>query len=240
MSAGHGVNIVESLVCDSIEGQACASSETLVSALFVALIIFAFVKRSRAQLALADRPLVPEKKLSARNMMELIAEFVLRLGDQMMGRRNRKYLPFVGTIFFYLLCMNLLGLIPGFSAPTDSFAFNLGIASIVFVMYNYWGIKEVGIVGYIKHLWGPVWWIGWFVMMVEIISHFIRPISLSIRLFGNMTGDHMVLQAFTDMTKLIIPVIFYGLGTFVSFMQAFVFTLLTMLYIGFATAHEEH
>ena len=156
-----------------------------------------------------------------------------------MRSENRKYLPFVGTIFIYILFSNLLGLIPGFSMPTDSILFNLGIALVVFVLYNYWGIREVGAVAYFKHLLGPIWWIAPLLLVIEIISHIVRPISLSLRLFGNMTGDHIVLAVFTDLTKYVFPVIFYGLGTFVCLMQAFVFTLLTMIYIRFAVAHDE-
>ena len=89
-----------------------------------------------------------------------------------------------------------------------------------------------------KHFLGPVIWLGPLMLVIELISHAVRPVSLSVRLFGNITGDHMVLEVFTDLTKLVIPVIFLGLGLFVSFIQAFVFSLLSMIYIALATEHD--
>ncbi|MCC6220945.1 MAG: F0F1 ATP synthase subunit A [Deltaproteobacteria bacterium] len=215
------------------------SNEGLWSAGFVAVVIGTVGILARNRLAEKRNPIIPDERLTTCNALELLAEFILNLSDNVMLKENRKYIPFVATVFFYVASMNLLGLLPGFSMPTDSFTINLGVALVVFVCYNYWGIREVGIINYTKHLWGPIFGIGLLLFPVEIISHIMRPVSLSIRLFGNMIGDHMVLEVFTDLTKAIIPVIFYGLGTFVSFVQAFVFTLLTMIYIRLAVAHDE-
>lgn len=232
MSAGsHGVNFVEVLVGQRHEG--------LVSAAFIAVVLIVVSILARSRLEQHPIPLIPDSKLTLRNFFELVAQFLVNLSDNVMGHENRKYLPFVGTVFVYLLAMNLFGLIPGLSSPTDSISLNLGVALTVFILYNFWGVREMGIISYLKHFWGPIWWIGPLLFVVEIISHLVRPLSLSLRLYGNMTGDHMVLSIFTDLTKFAIPVIFYGLGTFVCFMQAFVFTLLTMVYIRFAVAHEE-
>ena len=199
----------------------------------------------------AKYPLIPESKLTLRGTFEIIAEFLVWLGDSAMGKENRKYLPFAGTLFVFLLTMNLFGLIPGFVMPTHLAEINLGLAITVFILYNFWGIKEVGILAYLKHMFGPFsgWMIplGVFLFCVEVLSHLIRPMSLTLRLYGNMTGDHMVLGVFTDMTRglfeqgipMPIPVVFYFMGTLVSLIQAFVFTLLTMIYIRLATAHEE-
>lgn len=194
---------------------------------------------ARYALKKKKNPLVPDKGLSLSNLFEIIAGFMIWLGDSAMGEENRKYLPFAATVFFYVLSMNLLGLIPGFVMPTDQFQFNLGIALSVFVLYNYWGIREVGIKNYIKHMWGPIFLVGFLLFPVELISHLVRPLTLSLRLFGNMTGDHLALAVFTDLTKIIVPVIFYTLGTVVCFVQAFVFALLTMIYIRLAVTHEE-
>ena len=187
-------------------------------------------------------PLIPDEKLTVRNFAELVAEFILRLGDSTMGKHNRKHLPFLAIIFVYILLMNLMGLVPGFSGSTDGIPggifFNLGIALVVYVMYNYWGIKEVGFVHYAKHLLGPVWWLAPLILSIELVSHALRPLVLSIRLAGNMMADHLVLGIFTDLTKFIVPVVFYFLGVFVCFMQAFIFTILTMVYIALATEHE--
>lgn len=218
-----------------------AKNETLVSAAVVAGVLVLVGLIARLQLKKNVNPIVPDSTLTARNFGELVATFIMNLGDNVMGPQNRKYLPFVGTIFLYIAGTNLLGLVPGFSMPTDSFLFNFGIALVVFVLYNFWGIREVGPVNYLKHFFGPIIWIAPFLFVIEIISHVVRPISLSLRLFGNMTGDHLVLGVFTSLTKLVIPVIFYGLGAFVCLMQAFVFTLLTMIYISGAVTHaDEH
>lgn len=231
MSKGHGINFVE--LISGPEG------ESLASALLVVIVVATSGFIARKKLSSAANPLVPDSNLSMRNIFELLSLFILKLADTVMGENNRKYLPFLATLFTYLLSMNLLGLIPGFSMPTDSLTINLGIALTVFILYNTWGIREVGPVAYFKHLLGPIWLIAPLMLVIELISHVVRPLSLSLRLFGNMTGDHIVLSVFTDLTKFGVPVVFYGLGTFVCMMQAFVFTLLTMIYIRFAITHEE-
>ena len=215
------------------------TNETLASAAVVAGGITLAAVAANAALKKKENPIVPDDRLSLINFFELLVGFLVSLGDNVMGKENRKYLPFVGTIFIYILFSNLLGLIPGFSMPTDSIMFNMGVALVVFVLYNYWGIREVGLIPYLKHFLGPIGLIAPLMLVIELISHIVRPISLSLRLFGNMTGDHIVLAVFTDLTKYVFPVVFYGLGTFVCMMQAFVFTLLTMIYIRFAVAHDE-
>ncbi len=230
------INVVESLVG--------YDWEPVASGLLAAGVCFAIYKLGLGAMNRAKEPLIPDEKMSFRNLSELLAEFIMGLGDGIMGKHNRKYLPFICTLFLYVLVMNLMGLVPGFSGPTDEIPrglmFNAGIALTVFFLYNFWGIKEVGFKNYLKHFLGPVPAIAPLLFLIEIISHMFRPLTLSVRLAGNMTADHTVLSTFIDLTKVVIPVIFYGLGTFVSFIQAFVFTMLTMLYIGLATAHEEH
>lgn len=224
-------------------------NEALYAGAIVAAVTTVVAWRSSVALKKAADPLVPDDKLSLRTFGEGVAQFVLSLGDQVMGAQNRKYLPFVGTVFIYILFLNLSGLIPGFHGPTGgswpkNLLFNMGIAVVVFVSYHIWGVKEVGIVNYVKHFAGgeelvkfPLVFIGIFVCCVEIISHCVRIFSLSLRLFGNITGDHLVLGVFTQLVPWIIPVAFYLLGTFVAFVQAFVFMVLSMVYIRFATEH---
>lgn len=237
MAGGHGLNFVEALVGSDYETIGSALVATGLISVIV-LVGKSVVTKALAKSHTDSNALVPDSKLSCHAFLDVLISFLRSLSDSVMGRENRKHLPFVGSLFFFLFFMNLLGLIPGFSAPTDSLVFNLGVAAVVFLYYNFWGLKEVGLKNYLKHMWGPIWWAGFLLFPIELISHFVRPLSLSLRLFGNMTGDHIVLSVFTDLTKVIIPVIFYGLGTFVCFMQAFVFTLLTMVYIRFAVAHE--
>jgi F-type H+-transporting ATPase subunit a len=138
--------------------------------------------------------------------------------------------------------MNLIGLIPGMVSPTTTVSVNVAIALIVFLSFNYYGIREQGLVNYLKHFAGPVWWLAPLLFPLEILSAVLRVLTLNLRLYWNITADHIVLGVFTELTKYVVPVIFYGLGTFVCFMQAFVFTTLTMVYIFLAVDHgaEEH
>ncbi len=227
-------------------------NEAIYSGIVIIGVISLVALKAKSSLEEAKDPVIPDDKLSFRSFGELIAGFILNLGDSVMGVHNRKYLPFVGSVFFYILFLNLFGLIPGFHGPTGgsmekNLMFNLGIALVVFLAYHFWGIKEVGIVNYVKHFFGspellkfPLIFIGLFICVVEVVSHFVRMLSLSMRLYGNITGDHLVLGSFTEMAPLLVPVIFYLMGFFVACMQAFVFSILTMIYISFATAHEEH
>lgn len=216
--------------------------EVVASGALVGGLLCVLSLQAKRALTRASNPLVPDERLSLRNCAELVALFIKNLGEMVLGKEGKKYFPFVGSLFIYVFLSNALGLIPGFSMPTDYVPFNLGLALTVFVLYNYWGVRDVGLLNYLKHMCGPLWIIAPLFFVIELVSHCFRPISLSLRLFGNMTGDHLALGIFTDLTKssfIPIPVIFYFLGLFVCFMQAFVFTLLTMVYIQLATAHEE-
>ena len=125
-------------------------------------------------------------------------------------------------------------------APVDwwgNITFALGVTS--FLMYNYYGLK-LGGMEYIKHFVGPIWWLGVLMVPLELIDNFVRPVSLSLRLFGNLNGDHLVLGIFTDMTYVLVPVAFYILGLLVCLIQAFVFTLLSVVYLSLALPHEHH
>ena len=173
-------------------------------------------------------------------VFDFFMEAFVSYHDSVLGKHNRKHVPFTGSIFFFLLFANLLGLVPGMAAATTTVWVNVAIALTVFCYFNYWGIKEHGFWNYIKHFGGgtPLW-IAWFIFVVEIVSTCMRVLTLNLRLYWNISADHLVLGAFTEMTKLVIPCAFYALGTFVSFMQAFVFATLTMIYILLATQHEE-
>lgn len=161
----------------------------------------------------------------------------------MVGPKARRYLSAYGTFFLFILLANLSGLIPGFSPPTGNFNITLALGVTSFLLYNYYGFEQRGI-GYLKHFLGPIWWLVFLMLPLEIIDNLVRPFSLALRLFGNMTGDHLVVGIFTDLTKLVIPVLFLMLGSFVSLIQAFVFTILSLVYLSLALeehdAHDEH
>jgi len=169
--------------------------------------------------------------------MEMLVEIVLGLSDSIIGKNGRKYVPLFGTLFIFILIANLSGLIPGVTPPTSSFFVNLGMGLVVFVAYHYFGVRANG-AHYIKQFMGPMLMLAPLLFVIELFSHIFRPVSLSIRLFGNMFGDHLVLETFSNLTKLVIPVAFYILGTLVSVIQAAVFTILTVIYVAMAISHE--
>jgi F-type H+-transporting ATPase subunit a len=153
-----------------------------------------------------------------------------------MGPKAKRFIPLIGTLFLFILLSNLIGLVPGFASPTTNLNTNAACAVIVFSATHYYGIKENGLV-YLKHFMGPIWWLAILMVPLELVGHLVRPVSLSLRLFGNMNGDHMVLQIFSDLVPFGVPVVFIVLGMFVSFIQALVFTLLSILYISGAVEH---
>jgi F-type H+-transporting ATPase subunit a len=207
-------------------------SAILIAVLLVAVSAVAFGGKKPADLV------VPEARFTLRNMFELILSFLVGLAEDIIGDKAKQYIPLLATTFIFILFMNLLGLIPGFVPPTDKMNITLGMALVIFLSTHYYGVKENGI-AYFKHFLGPVWWLAWLILPIEIISHLARPMSLSLRLFGNITGDHLVVAIFLGLVPFVVPSVFYGLGVFVSFMQAFIFTVLAMIYIAGAVAHEE-
>jgi F-type H+-transporting ATPase subunit a len=136
------------------------------------------------------------------------------------------------------LINNLLGLIPGIAAPTVSPWVPLGLAVPTFLFYNYQGIRAQGFVGYLKHFCGPIWWMAWLLLPIELVSHLARMLSLTIRLYANMFASDMVTLGFFSLIPVGVPAIFLGLHVFVSMIQAFVFMLLTMIYLSLAVAKE--
>ncbi len=207
-------------------------------AVLVFLAVCAVVVRVRY--ANAGANLVPTTRGGIAITFELGVEGIIGLMEGVLGHNARKYLPLIGSLFIYILVSNLLGIVPGLNPPTSNINTNAACALTVFVTYNIMGIREQGLKNYIKHFMGPIIWLAPLMIVLELVSHLVRPVSLSVRLFGNIMGDHMVLGVFTELTKIGIPVIFLGLALFVSVIQAFVFSLLSMIYISLATSHEEH
>ena len=213
---------------------------------FVFLIItaIAFMARSglvKAQARGGTEQYVPDAGVGPRNLMELVVEGILNFMGTILHSREQcvKHLPLVGTIFLYILGSNLLGLVPGFLPPSSSMSNNLAMALVVFLVFNYEGIKEHGLIGYAKTLAGPIPLLAPAIFAVETFSLLIRPLTLSVRLYINMFADHLLLGVFSDLTLgLVVPAALIGLGTFVAFVQAFVFMLLTVVYIALATSHD--
>jgi F-type H+-transporting ATPase subunit a len=204
----------------------------------VGLLVWANVALRRMQAA-AD-PVVPDASFTARNILEIVVEQFAGLVESVLGPQGRRYIPLYGTFFLFILVSNLTGLIPGFSPPTSNINVTAALGLTSFVMYNYFGFREQG-TGYLKHFVGPVPAMAFLFIPLEIVDNCVRPLTLSLRLAANMSADHLVLGIFTDLTKVLIPVVFYMLGAFVCLVQTFVFTLLSLVYVLLATAgHEEH
>jgi F-type H+-transporting ATPase subunit a len=183
---------------------------------------------------------LPDEKFSLTTIFEILTiDFLFDLFTNVLGssEQAKKYFPLLGASFFFIMFANLLGSIPGFLPPTGNFNTTVACALVIFVMYNYYGFKENGL-SYIKHFAGPVIFLAPLMFVIELISHFVRPLSLSLRLFMNITGDHLVLGVFTNLIHYVIPAIFVGLGIFVALLQAFIFTVLSAIYISLATSHE--
>lgn len=193
-----------------------------------------------ARLKKGDDGLIPEETLTLRNFFEILAEKLYELAEQIMGEKSaKKFFPISAAIFIFVMVNNLIGLIPGFLPPTDNINTTFALGVFVFLYYNIMGFAENGL-GYLKHFAGPIWWLAPFMFVVEVASHFFRPLSLAFRLRGNIMGDHLVLTVFQNIefVKYFAPVAFYGMGLFVSMVQAFVFCLMTMVYISMSTSHD--
>ncbi len=222
-----------------IPGLSLLPDHTATATLVIAaLLTWAFV--ARRQMQAATDAVVPDATLTARNTLEIFVEWFVGFIEGLLGHKGRQLVHIYATFFLFILAANLTGLLPGVIPPTSNFnvTFALGVTS--FLIYNYYGFRAKG-VGYLKHFLGPIWWLAFLMLPLELIDNLVRPVSLALRLFGNMTGDHLVLEIFTGLTKVGVPVIFYALGAFVSLIQAFVFTILSIIYLSLALAeHEAH
>jgi F-type H+-transporting ATPase subunit a len=203
-------------------------------------LIFGATRYTAAIRRSQDNGLVPPPRFGLRNLFEMLADAMYGLMEGVMGAKEaRRYLPLVGTLFVFILFSNLLSLIPGFLPPTDTLKTNLALAGLVFVMTHIYGLRAHG-VAYLKHFLGPVWWLAPLMLPIELVSHIARPVSLSMRLLGNITADHKVAAVFFGLIPFLVPVPFLLMGVFVSVVQAMVFSLLSTIYISTAVAHEEH
>ncbi|MBM4269852.1 MAG: F0F1 ATP synthase subunit A [Deltaproteobacteria bacterium] len=210
---------------------------SVATGVFVMLVLLVLAARARSALQ-ADSAIIPDASLSPRNIYELLVESITGMAESVIGPGSGVYVPLLATFFVFILVSNLLGLVPGFSPPTSDFDITFALGIVSFLFFNYYGLKTQGM-NYLKHFAGPVLWLAPLIFTLEIIGVFVRPFSLGLRLFGNMFGDHLVLEIFTGLTKVGIPVVFYFLGTLVSIIQAFVFMLLSTIYIALSVPHGD-
>ncbi len=209
----------------------------VATSLLVMVGLVGFALLARRGIARAADPLVPDAGLTARNLAEILVEAMTTLAQGVIGPDGRRYVHLFASFFLFILTANLLGLLPGFAPPTDNFNITFALGVVSFTAYNYYGVKTHGF-SYLKQFIGPVIILAPLMIIVEGFSHVFRPVSLGIRLFGNMFADHLVLTIFTSLTKVGVPIMFYLLGAFVSLVQALVFTLLSVTYVALAVSHE--
>jgi len=205
-------------------------SNWLTMEIFVVLIIMVLFGYLKSRLS-ADRP----GKLQLT--LEAIYQFIAGQAHDAV-EHSSQYVPFFGTLFIFILFMNLIGIIPGFESPTMTPAVPCALAVCVFLYYHVQGFRQQGAGRYLAHFAGPMPILAPLMIPIELISHFARPLSLTIRLYANMFAGEKVTMTFLALTYLVIPSVFMGLHVFVSFLQAFIFMLLAMIYVGGAVAHE--
>ncbi len=225
---------------------------------FVMLILLGVTWAATRNLSLVPR--------GAQNFVEVILEQFIQMIDDVIGPEGRQYLPLIATLGLFILTSNLIGLIPGFISPTGNLMTTAACALVVFFAYHYIGIKTQGLAHYLKHFMGPVPALAPLMIPIETISHLARPLSLTLRLFGNMFGGHVLLAIIFFLMGLdgligwalsgsaagvvvggvggVVMIVFtvgflYPLKILVSFLQAFIFVMLTMLYIAGALEGAE-
>lgn len=198
------------------------------------LIVFAFIGGAKFRKGAVTEP---TGKLDFSTFVELTVGGIYNYTKGLIGERAKGLFFLTGSLAFFILINNLIALVPGFNPPTDQFNVTIVLGLIVFVFTHIIGLQTHGI-AYIKHFLGPVWWLAWLIFPIELISHIVRPLSLALRLFGNITGDHKVGLVFFGLVPLLLPLPFLGLGLFVAFVQTFVFLLLTLVYFQMAMSHD--
>ncbi|MBI4704215.1 MAG: F0F1 ATP synthase subunit A [Deltaproteobacteria bacterium] len=210
--------------------------------IFMAILVMASIAYLAAEVRGTYRRLkisaVPEDKLTLRTFFEVFFGYFYDLAKSVMGEKNAKrYFPLIGSAAIFIFISNCLALVPGFAPPTSSLNVTFACALLVFISFNYYGLKENGW-GYVKHLAGPSPYLAPLVLPIELISLCVRPVTLAVRLMLNMSVDHLLVAIFFGMFALFLPLPFYLLGIVVICVQTLVFCLLTAIYIGLAT--ERH
>ena len=178
-----------------------------------------------------------DKPGALQHMMESIIGFVENSCHEIIGHDYQRYAPYICALGMFILCCNVLGLIPFFDTPTGNPRVPLGCAVVTWIFYHAHGIRANGF-AYIKHFLGPVWWLAPLMLVIEVCSHLARILSLTVRLFANMFAGDMVTLVFFSMIPIGVPIVFMLLHLGVAFIQTYIFILLAMVYLGEAVAHE--
>ncbi|WP_096022620.1 F0F1 ATP synthase subunit A [Campylobacter lanienae] len=204
------------------------------------IILVAIIVLIVAKMATSSMQLVPR---GTQNLLEAYLESIVSMGRDVMGSDElaRKYLPLVATIGLIVLTSNVIGIIPGFEAPSSSLNLTLCLALSVFLYYNFEGIRTQGVIKYFAHFMGPNKFLAPLMFPIEIVSHLSRIVSLSFRLFGNIKGDDLFLMVVLSLAPWVAPLPAFALLTFMALLQTFIFMILTYVYLaGAVVVSEEH
>jgi len=206
----------------------------ITNAFAMELLVFFFLV---AYFVVVRLTLSVEKPGAVQHMAEMTNDFVKGQGEQIIGHGSERFVSYLTALLLFILMSNLLGLIPGFESPTANVVVPLGFALTTFLYYHYHGIRANG-AAYIKQFLGPVWWLYPLLFPIELISHFARVLSLTVRLYANMFAGDLLTLAFFSLIPIGIPLIFLGLHLGVAVIQAYVFFLLACIYLSLAIAHD--
>jgi F-type H+-transporting ATPase subunit a len=207
-------------------------ADFMVMQIFVAVILIALFALLRSRLSVA-------KPGKMQQIFEIIHDFVSGEAEGQVGHDGHRHVVLFETLFVFLLLANLIGIVPGFVSPTQAIYVPAGCALIAFLYFNLVGIQKQGLAKYAAHFAGPIWWLSPLMIPIEIIGSLARPLSLSVRLFANMYAGEQVTLVFLSLTYLVVPALFMGLHVFVGLLQAYIFVLLTMIYVAGAV-EEAH
>ena len=250
---GNSFNsLVHFLETDPITGATFEHSDAVIGAssvlgtwtLSAVLLGVALIARGKLNASLAkegtDKYLADEG-FSLKNMFEVYTSAIYNQAKNILPEKEaRGFYWLFGGMFLYILFSNLMGVLPTAVPPSQSISNNLAMGLVVLIVFVGVGVAQQGI-GYITHMMGPIWWLAPLMLVIEGFGAFIvRPVSLAVRLTGNLSGDHIVLGIVSGMVPFVLPVLALCLGVFVSFVQSFVFTLLTMVYISLSLSHDDH
>lgn len=202
----------------------------LIMALIVTVILVIFFK-----LTVRNLSLFPKKM---QTLLETIYLFFRDHVDDVIGPEGRKFIPALGTLGLFIALANLIGLLPEMSSPTANMNVPAGCAAFIFLYYHAQGVKKHGFFGYLKTFTGPKWWLGWLFAPIEIISHFSRPLSLTVRLFCNIFGEDLVIIIIVSLVPFIAPLPMMAMAIFTSLLQAYIFIMLSSVYLAGAVASE--
>jgi F-type H+-transporting ATPase subunit a len=216
--------------------------EVIVGTWIVMGILIVFGLLARRALAQAEDPVVPDERVSLRSVAEVLVEWLDGFVRDVTEEHHwRVWVPFFGTLFIFILFSNFFGLFPGMEPPTGDSDLTFALGAICFIYYIYRGIRAQGAIQLLRNeIVGPVWWLFFLMVPINLADNLFRPFSLGIRLYANMFADHTVLSIFTGLTKLVIPLAFYALGSIVCIIQAIIFVVLSMSYVRLATSHASH